>query len=255
MTTGAWLIKHSAYWLQQWSWGNHFFYVKSHYCYEQRVLKIYTIQGTIKLLNLHVRCPQKNCSFVFNPTALCECKNGQLVCVEAFILRNEQLEQTVGKPCKVSKFWAELIKPTFLFHMSGSTDITFRTVILFCSCEELNVRVVSMLNLLDITSKFGNITVFLTVDLQTVFYPYCVDMFMVCLYTSRIMVYRLQTESKRKYSCRVHVLLFTTPPPKKKKYLNEGCSITTHYFRTLTQMLLVFLPSHNFAHPSCFYWL
>jgi hypothetical protein len=110
---------------------------------------------------------------------------------------------------------------------------------------------VSMLNLLDITSKFGTITVFLIVDLQTVLYPYCVDMFMVCLYTSGIIVYHLQTESKRKYSHRADVLLFTTPTPKN--YLNEGSSITTHYFRTMTQMLLVFLPSHNFAHPSCYY--
>lgn len=150
------------------------------------------------------------------PTALCDCKkSGWLVSGGALYFGEWAVEtDCVGKPCE---FWAELIR------RFSSTDVTINIVILFFSCEELNVQIVSVLNLMDITSKFWIITVFFfsIVDLQIIFYPYCVGMFMVCLCIGGIMVYH-QTESKRKFSHRADVLLFTLPklPQWRKFYYN-----------------------------------
>lgn len=87
------------------------------------------------------------------PTALCDCKkSGWLVSGGALYFGEWAVEtDCVGKPCE---FWAELIR------RFSSTDVTINIVILFFSCEELNVQIVSVLNLMDITSKFWIITVF-----------------------------------------------------------------------------------------------
>jgi hypothetical protein len=43
------------------------------------------------------------------------------------------------------------------------------------------LHILSSLNLSEVTSKFRTLATFVSADLQTVFYTYCVRMFMICL--------------------------------------------------------------------------
>jgi hypothetical protein len=67
-------------------------------------------------------------------------------------------------------------------------EATVDTVTIFCSSKELTVQIVSMPSLLDVMPKCCTVAMFVIVELQIMFSPYCVGVFMVCLCTSGIAV-------------------------------------------------------------------